>query len=82
MFKTIPRSLEEETVGRVWMLGGLEDGRVYVTKWEELPMGRCSLLVGLGSSSQSLDQIAQVLLEFWRITWFKFNLSNSYGITQ
>ncbi len=28
-----------------------------MTKWEELPMGRCSLLVGLRSSSQSLDQI-------------------------
>ncbi len=24
-----------------------------MTKWEELPMGRCSLLVGLRSSSQS-----------------------------
>ncbi len=28
VFKTIPRSLVVETVGRVWMLGGLEDGRV------------------------------------------------------
>ncbi len=29
-----------------------------MTKWEELPMGRCSLLVGLRSSPQSLDLIA------------------------
>ncbi len=28
VFKTIPRSLVVETVGRVWVLGGLEDGRV------------------------------------------------------
>ncbi len=28
-----------------------------MTKWEVLPMGRCSLLVGLRSSSRSLDQI-------------------------
>ncbi len=32
-------------------------------------MGRCSLLVGLRSSSQSLDQIALLLREFWRISW-------------
>ncbi len=36
MFKTIPRSSVVETVGRVWMLGGLVEGRVLVTKWEEL----------------------------------------------
>ncbi len=28
VFKTIPRSLVVETVGRVWVLGGLQDGRV------------------------------------------------------
>ncbi len=28
VFKTIPRSLVVETVGRVWVLGGSEDGRV------------------------------------------------------
>ncbi len=28
VFKTIPRSLVVETVGMVWVLGGLEDGRV------------------------------------------------------
>ncbi len=64
MFKTIPRCLVVETVGRVWVLGGLEDGRVYVTKWEELPIRRCSLLAGLRSSSQSLDQIALLFREF------------------
>ncbi len=36
VFKTIPRSSVVETVGRVWMLGGLVEGRVLVTKWEEL----------------------------------------------
>ncbi len=50
VFKTIARSLVVETVGRVWVLGGLEGGRVKVMKWEELPMGRFSLLVGLRSS--------------------------------
>ncbi len=40
-----------------------------MTKWGELPMGRCSLLVGLGSSSQSLDQLALMFREFWRISW-------------
>ncbi len=34
-----------------------------MTKWEELPMGRCSLLAGLRSSSQSLDQIALLFRE-------------------
>ncbi len=28
VFKTIPRSLMVETVGMVWVLGGLLDGRV------------------------------------------------------
>ncbi len=28
VFKTIPRSLVVETVGIVWVLGGLEDGTV------------------------------------------------------
>ncbi len=28
VFKTIPRSLVAETAGGVWVLGGLEDGRV------------------------------------------------------
>ncbi len=64
MFKTIPRSLVVETIGRVWVLGGSEDGRVQVPKWEELPMGRCSLLFGLRSSFQCLDQIALLLREF------------------
>ncbi len=40
-----------------------------MTKWEELPMGRCSLLVGLRSSSQFLDQLALLFREFWRISW-------------
>ncbi len=53
-----------ETVGRIWVLGGLEDGRVQVAKWEELPTGRCSLLVGLRSSSQSLDLLAFMLGRF------------------
>ncbi len=35
----------------------------------ELPMGRCSLLVGLRSSSQSFDQPALLFREFWRISW-------------
>ncbi len=35
----------------------------------ELPMRRCSLLVGLRSSSQSLDQLALLFREFWRISW-------------
>ncbi len=60
----IPRSLLVETIDRVWVLGGLEDERVLVTKWEELPMGRCSLLVGLRSSSQSLDQVTLLFREF------------------
>ncbi len=34
-----------------------------------LPMGRCSLLVGLRSSSQTLDHIALLLREFSRISW-------------
>ncbi len=33
----------------------------------ELSMGRCSLLVGLRSSSQSLDQLALLLRELWNI---------------
>ncbi len=35
----------------------------------DLPMGRCSLLVRLKSSSQSLDQLALIFREFWRIAW-------------
>ncbi len=34
----------------------------------ELPMRRCSLLVGLRSSSQYLDQLALMFREFWRIS--------------
>ncbi len=45
-------ALVVETVGMVWVLGGLWDGKLLVTKWGELPMGRCSILVGLRSSSQ------------------------------
>ncbi len=40
-----------------------------MTKWGELPMGRCSLLVGLRISSQSLDQLVLMFREFWRISW-------------
>ncbi len=32
-------------------------------------MGRCSLLVGLSSSCQSLDQLALIFREFQRISW-------------
>ncbi len=32
-------------------------------------MGRCPLLVGMRSSSQSLDQLAMMLRELWRISW-------------
>ncbi len=32
-------------------------------------MGRCSPLVGLRSSTQSLDQLALLFREFWRISW-------------
>ncbi len=35
----------------------------------ELPMGRCSPLVGLRSSSQSLDQLELMFREFWKISW-------------
>ncbi len=32
-------------------------------------MGWCSLLEGFRSSSQSLDQLALLFREFWRISW-------------
>ncbi len=32
-------------------------------------MGRHSPLVGLSSSSQSLDQLELLFREFWRISW-------------
>ncbi len=41
-----------------------------MTKWEELPMGRCSLLVGLRSSSQYLDQIALLQLKISSSSFF------------
>ncbi len=69
VLKTIPTSLVVETVAMVWVLGRLCHGRVLVAKWGELPMGRCSLLVWLRFSSQSLDQLALLLKEFWRISW-------------
>ncbi len=47
VFKIIFRSLVVDIFGIVWVLGGLLDGRVQITKWGELPMGRSSLLVGL-----------------------------------
>ncbi len=34
-----------------------------MTKWDELPMARCSLLVGLRFSSQSSDQLALLFRE-------------------
>ncbi len=64
VFDTIPRSLVVVTVGNVWVFGRLWGGRVLVTKWEELPMGMCSLFVGLRSSSQFLDRLALTFKEF------------------
>ncbi len=32
-------------------------------------MGRCSPLVGLRSSTQSVDQLALLFREFWRVSW-------------
>ncbi len=59
MFKTIPMSLVVENFGIVWVLGGLWDGRVYVTKW-----GR-----GVTNGKVlALDQVALAFREFWRIT--------------
>ncbi len=40
------------------------DGKV-----QALSIGNCSLLVGLRSSSQPLDQLVLTLRELWRISW-------------
>ncbi len=54
-----------KTVGMVWVLGGLWEG--VRDEMGELPMGRCSLLVGLRSSSQSLDKLAHLDFNFFTV---------------
>ncbi len=67
VFKTIPRSLVVVTgwygLGVGWVMGreGVSD------EMGELPSGRCSLLLGLRSSSHTLDKLALMFREFWRI---------------
>ncbi len=58
-----------ETVGMVWVLGELGDGRVLVAKLGEPPIRRRTLLMLLRSRSQSLDQLALTFREFSRILW-------------
>ncbi len=64
VFRTIPRSLVVETA-----VGWVMEREVVSDEMGELPMGRCSRLAGLRSSSQSLDHLALLFKEFWRISW-------------
>ncbi len=59
-----------ETFETGLVLGGFCGERVYVTKLGGVINGRCTLLLGLRSNSQSLDHLALAFRELWRMSWW------------